>query len=213
MEYRLSRDFAVQQDDLDTLREYRDSFHLPDFGRECSVYFSGHSLGLQPKTARDAVELELADWARFGVEGHFEATHPWYSYHELLTPPMARVVGAKESEVVCMNSLTTNLHLLFVSFYRPTRGRFKIISEGRMFPSDRYLLETQVKFHGFDPDGAIIEIHPRDGESVIREEDVLDAINTHAEQLALVFLGGVTISRVSSSTCASLRRRRMPWEL
>jgi kynureninase len=191
MEYRLSRDFAVQQDDLDTLREYRDSFHLPDFGRECSVYFSGHSLGLQPKTARDAVELELADWARFGVEGHFEATHPWYSYHELLTPPMARVVGAKESEVVCMNSLTTNLHLLFVSFYRPTRGRFKIISEGRMFPSDRYLLETQVKFHGFDPDGAIIEIHPRDGESVIREEDVLDAINTHAEQLALVFLGGV----------------------
>jgi len=191
MEYQLSREFARQQDDLDPLQINRNKFHLPDFGRECSVYFSGHSLGLQPKTAGDAVELELADWARFGVEGHFEATHPWYSYHELLTPPMARIVGAKKSEVVCMNSLTTNLHLLFVSFYRPTPGRFKIISEGRMFPSDRYLLETQAKFHGYDPGDAIIEIHPRDGESVIDEDDILDAINTHAEQLALVFLGGV----------------------
>ena len=191
MDYQGSRDFARQQDDLDPLKGYRDRFYLPDFGSDRSVYFSGHSLGLQPKTARDAVELELADWAHYGVEGHFEATHPWYSYHELLTPPMARIVGANESEVVCMNSLTTNLHLLFVSFYRPTPGRYRIISEGRMFPSDRYLLETQAKFHGYDPDDAIIEIYPRDGEVIIREEDILEAISTHADQLALVFLGGV----------------------
>jgi kynureninase len=191
MDHRLARDFARQQDDQDPLQGYRDRFHLPDFGREHAVYFSGHSLGLQPKTARDAVELELADWARYGVEGHFEATHPWYSYHELLTPAMARVVGAKDTEVVCMNSLTTNLHLLFVSFYRPTRGRYKIISEGSMFPSDRYLLETQAMFHGFDPDDAIIEINPRDGDNLVSEDDILEAIATHADELALVFFGGV----------------------
>lgn len=191
MEYQLSRDFALQQDDLDPLQDYRARFYLPDFGGERSVYFSGHSLGLQPKSAREAVELELQDWARYGVEGHFEATHPWYGYHELLTAPMAGIVGAKESEVVCMNSLTTNLHLLFVSFYRPTSDRYKIISEGRMFPSDRYLLETQARFHGHDPDDTIIEVCPRDGESVIREEDILEAIATHADQLALVFFGGV----------------------
>ena len=191
MDDQQSRDFARQQDDQDPLRGYRDKFHRPDFGRAHAVYFSGHSLGLQPKTAGEAVELELADWAQYGVEGHFEATHPWYSYHELLTPPMARLVGARDSEVVCMNSLTTNLHLLFVSFYRPTRDRYRIISEGSMFPSDRYLLETQARFHGFDPDDAIIEITPRDGENLIREDDILDAITTYADQLALVFFGGV----------------------
>lgn len=191
MDYELSRDFARQQDDLDPLKGYRDKFHLPDFGGERSVYFSGHSLGLQPRAASAAVELELADWARYGVEGHFDATNPWYGYHELLAQPMAGIVGARESEVVCMNSLTTNLHLLFVSFYRPTRARYKIISEGRMFPSDRYLLETQTRFHGYDPDDAIVEVCPRDGEGVIREEDILDAIATHADEVALVFFGGV----------------------
>jgi len=191
MHYEASTDFARHQDDLDSLKDYQDKFYLPDFGREHAVYFSGHSLGLQPKTSKAAVEAELADWARYGVEGHFDAKHPWYSYHELLTPPMARIVGANESEVVCMNSLTTNLHLLFVSFYRPTPDRYKIISEGRMFPSDRYLLETQARFHGYDPDDVIVEISPREGEGVIREDDILDAIDTHAEQLALVFFGGV----------------------
>jgi len=191
MDYKLSQEFARQQDDLDPLKSYRDRFHLPDFGRERSIYFSGHSLGLQPRTAKAAVEVELADWARYGVEGHFEATNPWYGYHELLTAPMAGIVGARASEVVCMNSLTTNLHLLFVSFYRPTSDRYKIISEGRMFPSDRYLLETQANFHGFDPDDAIVEISPREGEGVIREEDILEAIATHSDQLALVFFGGV----------------------
>ena len=191
MNYVATREFALQQDELDPLGSYRDKFHFPDFGRAHSVYLTGHSLGLQPRTAREAIEIELEDWARFGVEGHFEGRNPWYSYHELLSEPMAGIVGAKPSEVVCMNSLTTNLHLLFVSFYRPTESKYKIISECRMFPSDRYLLETQTRFHGHDPDDAIIEIGPRDGEGVIREEDILAAIDEHADELALVFFGGV----------------------
>ena len=186
-----TREFALQQDALDPIGRYREKFHFPDLGRANSVYFTGHSLGLQPKTARAAIEIELDDWARFGVDGHFEGRNPWYSYHELLTEPMARIVGAMPSEVVCMNTLTTNLHLLFVSFYRPADKRYKIISEGRMFPSDRYLLETQTRFHGHSPDDAIIEISPRSGEGTIREEDILAAIDEHANELALVFFGGV----------------------
>ena len=191
MDYKLSREFARQQDNLDPLKGYRGEFHLPVPEKGSCVYFSGHSLGLQPRAAMAAAEVELADWARYGVDGHFKSTNPWYSYHELLTEPMAGIVGARESEVVCMNSLTTNLHLLFVSFYRPSPTRYKIISEGKMFPSDRYLLETQAKFHGYDPDDAIVEICPRVGEGVVREEDILEAIATHADQVALVFFGGV----------------------
>ena len=191
MHYQPTPEFAKAQDEADPLKAYRDKFHFPSLGTPEMAYFSGHSLGLQPKAIKAAVELELDDWARYGVEGHFHSTHPWYSYHELLTPPMAKIVGAKESEVVCMNSLTTNIHLLFVSFYRPTKKRYKIISEAKMFPSDRYLLETQVQFHGFDPDDAIIEIEPRDGEWTLREEDILQAIEANADQLAMVFLGGV----------------------
>jgi len=191
MQYQATLEFARAQDAADPLREYRDQFHFPSFGTDELVYFTGHSLGLQPKTVKAAVELELDEWAKYGVEGHFDSTNPWYSYHELLTPPMAEIVGAKESEVVCMNSLTTNLHLLFVSFYRPTKRRYKIISEAKMFPSDRYLLETQAQFHGFDPDDAIIEVAPRQGERLIREEDILEAINANADEVALVFFGGV----------------------
>ncbi|MDH3334861.1 MAG: kynureninase, partial [Gammaproteobacteria bacterium] len=191
MHYESSLEFARAQDAADPLRAYRDRFHFPSLGTSELAYFTGHSLGLQPKAVRAAVELELDEWANYGVEGHFHSTNPWYSYHELLTPPMAEIVGAKESEVVCMNSLTTNIHLLFVSFYRPTETRYKIISEAKMFPSDRYLLETQAQFHGFDPDDAIIEVAPRDGETLIREEDILEAIAANADELALVFFGGV----------------------
>ncbi len=191
MHYESTLEFANAQDAADPLKGYRERFHLPSLGTDELVYFTGHSLGLQPKTVRAAVELELDDWAKYGVEGHFHATHPWYSYHERLTPPMAGIVGAKESEVVCMNSLTTNIHLLFVSFYRPTKKRYKIISEAKMFPSDRYLLETQVRFHGFDPDDAIIEVAPRDGEWLIRDEDILEAIDANADELAMLFFGGV----------------------
>ncbi len=191
MPFESSLAFAKEQDAADPLRVFRDRFHFPSLGTPELVYFTGHSLGLQPKTVKAAVELELDEWAKYGVEGHFHSTNPWYSYHERLTPTMAGIVGAKESEVVCMNSLTTNIHLLFVSFYRPTPTRYKIISEARMFPSDRYLLETQARFHGFDPDDAIIEVAPRDGEMLIREEDILEAIAANANELALVFFGGV----------------------
>ena len=178
MKYEPSLEFARACDQADPLRAYRDQFHFPSLGTPELAYFSGHSLGLQPKSVRDSVELELDEWAKYGVEGHFHSTNPWYSYHELLTPPMASLVGAQESEVVCMNSLTTNIHLLFVSFYRPTPERYKIISEAKMFPSDRYLLETQAQFHGFDPDDAIIEVAPREGEFLIREDDILAAIES-----------------------------------
>jgi kynureninase len=191
VQYESTLEFAQAQDAADPLRSFRDRFHFPSFTTDTLVYFTGHSLGLQPKTVRAAVELELDEWAKYGVEGHFHSTNPWYSYHERLTPAMADIVGAKESEVVCMNSLTTNIHLLFVSFYRPTKTRYKIISEARMFPSDRYLLETQAQFHGFDPDDAIIEVAPRDGERLIREEDILCAIEANADEVALVFFGGV----------------------
>jgi kynureninase len=191
MQYESTLEFARAQDAADPLRAYRQQFHFPALGTPELVYFTGHSLGLQPKNLRAAVELELDEWAKYGVEGHFHSTNPWYSYHERLTPAMADIVGARESEVVCMNSLTTNIHLLFVSFYRPDKQRYKIISEAKMFPSDRYLLETQAQFHGFDPDDAIIEVAPREGEWLIREEDILHAIETHADELALVFFGGV----------------------
>jgi kynureninase len=191
MGFQYTRDYAREQDDLDPLKACRDKFYMPHADKDRCAYFCGNSLGLQPKSARDAVADEFEAWARLGVDAHFEASNPWFSYHEILSAPMARIVGAEESEVVCMGSLTNNLHLLFVSFYRPTPKRFKIISEGKMFPSDRYLLETQAQFHGFDPDEAILEIYPREGESLIREEDILDAIQQNADELALLFFGGV----------------------
>lgn len=184
-------EFAQEQDQQDPLAQYRDKFYHPVINDKQVLYFTGNSLGLQPKSVKAYVEKELDDWAKWGVEGHFHATNPWVSYHELLTPASAHIVGANESEVVCMGSLTNNLHLLFVSFYKPTEQRFKIISEAKMFPSDRYLLETQARHHGFSPDEAIIEIAPRDGENLIREEDILAAINEHKDELSLVFLGGV----------------------
>jgi len=183
--------YAQELDNKDHLAKYREQFHHPVINGKQVLYFTGNSLGLQPKSAKDYVNVELGDWAKWGVEGHFHGTNPWVSYHELLTPISAELVGANDSEVVCMNSLTTNLHLLFVSFYRPTAQRYKIISEAKMFPSDRYLLETQVQHHGFHPDEAIIEVAPREGENLIREEDILAAIEQHQDELALVFFGGV----------------------
>lgn len=184
-------EYAARMDGADPLRKYRERFHFPRLHDRDTLYFAGNSLGLQPDGVRDALQVELDDWARLGVEGHFEGTHPWVDYHERLTGPSARLVGALDSEVVCMNSLTTNLHLLFVSFYRPTSNRFKILSEAKMFPSDRYLLETQARFHGFDPDEAIVEIGPREGSALIDEDDIVAAIEQHGDELALVFFGGV----------------------
>ncbi|MFK7956444.1 MAG: kynureninase [Lysobacterales bacterium] len=183
--------FARECDGADPLASFRDQFHRPQHDGKDLLYFTGNSLGLQPVACRDAVEHELARWAALGVEGHFSEQDPWFTCHRKLAGPSARLVGAKESEVVCMNSLTTNLHLLFVSFYRPTAERFKIISEAGMFPSDRYLLETQVAFHGFQPDEAIVEVGPRPGEHAIRHEDLLDSIAQCGDQLAMVFIGGI----------------------
>jgi len=146
---------------------------------------------LQPNAVREAVLLELDDWARLGVEGHFDGTNPWYSYHERFAEPLAHVVGAKAHEVVVMNSLTTNLHLLMVSFYRPTDWRFKILIEANAFPSDRYAVASQARFHGFDPEEAVVEMRPRDGEHLLRTEDIEDYLARAGEEVALILFGGV----------------------
>jgi kynureninase len=191
MTYINSLEFAQNADKQDNLHGYRERFHFPVIDGKQVLYFTGNSLGLQPKSAKDAILQELDDWAKWGVEGHFHAKNPWYSYHERLTNKVAKLVGAKENEVVVTHSLTTNLHLLMVSFYQPTAKRFKILCEAKAFPSDQYALESQVNFHGFYPDEAIVEIAPREGEHLIRLEDILTAIEEHKEELALVMIGGV----------------------
>lgn len=181
---------AEHLDSNDPLRGFRDRFHIPltRSGSE-TVYFTGNSLGLQPKTARTYIEEELDEWARLGVEGHLHAKHPWLPYHEFVTEPLARVVGALPTEVVAMNSLTVNLHLLMVSFYRPTSGRYKLIIEKGAFPSDQYAVASQLAFHGF-ADG-LIELTPRDGESTLRTDDIVEVIEREGDKTALIMLGGV----------------------
>ncbi|MBA3901078.1 MAG: kynureninase, partial [Bacteroidetes bacterium] len=186
-----SREFALQLDADDNLKKYQDKFHFPEVKGEKSVYFCGNSLGLQPVAVKDAVLQELDDWAKLGVEGHMKAKNPWFSYHEQFAEPIARIVGALPNEVVVMNQLTVNLHLLMASFYQPTKARFKIVCEAKAFPSDQYALESQVKFHGFNPEDAIIEVKPREGEYIIRHEDVISIIEKTGDSLALVMIGGV----------------------
>jgi kynureninase len=184
-------EFAQAADTADVLAPFRKQFYFPQHeGKDC-LYFCGNSLGLQPVGAADAVMLELEDWRKFGVEGHFMGTNPWMHYHKFLTEAAARVVGAKPVEVVVMNSLTVNLHLMMVSFYRPTAKRFKIMVEADAFPSDHYAVASQAHFHGFDPKEAVVELYPRKGEHTLRTEDILKAIDDHADSLALVMLGGV----------------------
>jgi kynureninase len=186
-----SRDFVLQMDARDPLSYFRRHYHFPHHNGVNALYFAGNSLGLQPKTARAKLEQELDDWADFGVEGHFKAKHPWVNYHEMFSTPLGRIIGAHPEEIVVMNGLTTNLHLLMVSFYRPTPDRFKVLVESKAFPSDQYAVDSQVRFHGYDPEKAIIEVSPRDGEHTIREEDIIENINKHGDELALVFIGGV----------------------
>lgn len=191
MKYENTLEFAKQQDANDPLRKYREKFYFPMMhGRE-TVYFTGNSLGLQPKSTQDYVLNELEDWATFGVEGHFHARKPWMPYHEQFAEPISKIVGAKPEEVVVMNQLTVNLHLLLVSFYRPTKTRYKILCEAKAFPSDQYALESQVKFHGLNPDDAIIEVSPRDGEVCIRHEDIVAAIEKNKDSIATIMIGGV----------------------
>ncbi|MES2727091.1 MAG: kynureninase [Bacteroidota bacterium] len=183
--------FAQQMVANDKLAHFKTQFHLLSNNNNHVVYLCGNSLGLQPKSARAAVEQELNDWAKYGVEGHFDAKNPWFGYHHLLTENAAKVVGALPAEVVIMNNLTVNLHLMMVSFYKPTATRYKIIMEAAAFPSDLYAMETQVKHHNLNPDEAIIELKPREGEHTIRTEDIIATINANADSLALVMLGGV----------------------
>ncbi|MFZ5552260.1 MAG: kynureninase [Bacteroidota bacterium] len=191
MNYENTLSFARQCDARDPLKHFREKFIFPQHNGKDVFYFTGNSLGLQPKTAKQFINNELDDWAKFGVEGHFMAKKPWFSYHEILTEQSAKLVGAKPIEVVCMNQLTVNIHLLMVSFYRPTKTRYKILCETKAFPSDQYALETQVKFHGFNSDDAIIEACPREGEYEIRTEDILDLIEKNKDSLALIMFGGV----------------------
>ncbi|MCU0422242.1 MAG: kynureninase [Bacteroidia bacterium] len=183
--------FAQQLDSEDTLAHFRSEFYIPQKNGKPIIYLCGNSLGLQPKNVKAAIEQELKDWAELGVEGHFAGKNPWMYYHHFLTEQAAGVVGAKPSEVVIMNNLTANLHLMMVSFYRPTKTRYKIIMEGNAFPSDQYAMETQARFHGFNPDDAIIELKPREGEYTLRTEDIIDKINAHKDELAIVMMGGV----------------------
>lgn len=189
--YQNTQEFAQKKDAQDPLRSFRNRFHHPVINGEPTVYFTGNSLGLQPVAVKDYINIELEDWAKWGVEGHFHGRNPWFSYHELLTEKMAKVVGAKPLETVVMGSLSTNIHLLMVSFYRPEGKRTKIICEAKAFPSDQYILETQVTHHGLNPDTEIIEISPREGEELIHEEDILAAIKETGDELALVMIGGV----------------------
>lgn len=199
---------AADLDRTDPLRSFRDLFLIPpaaDIARAASptatptagqaVYLVGNSLGLQPRATRDAINQELDDWARLGVEAHFHAKHPWFPYHEEVRASLARCVGALPREVVAMNSLTANLHLLMVSFYRPTRERFKIVIEDAAFPSDSYAVQSQADFHarhaGFDPRAAVVRLSPRPGESTLRTEDIVRAIDEDHRAIALVMLGGV----------------------
>ena len=196
--FETTESFANKLDEQDSLRSFREKFYIPKQPNgEDVLYFTGNSLGLQPKTTRNYIEQELKDWETFGVEGHFHAKNPWMPYHEFLTNQMAEVVGAQPLEVVVMNSLTVNLHLLMVSFYRPTAKRYKIVIEKNAFPSDQYAVQSQIKFHilnskfQIEESDFLIELTPRDGENCLRTEDILETIRENGDEIALIMLGGV----------------------
>lgn len=184
--------FAQEMDLQDSLSSFRNKFHIPKTpdGSD-SIYLCGNSLGLMPKATREYINQELEDWKNLGVEGHFHAKHPWMPYHEFLSDKMAHVVGALPSEVVVMNSLTVNLHLMMVSFYQPTSSRFKILFDYSPFPSDRYAIESQIKFHGFDPKSSMIELHPEEGQEIVSDEAIAKILEEEGENIALILIGGV----------------------
>lgn len=192
MTFSADEDFARQLDAEDSLRHFRERFHLPLGGDgKPVIYLAGNSLGLMPKAARQIVEQELDDWAKLAVDAHLDGATPWYSYHETLRQPTARLVGAQPNEVICMNSLTVNLHLMMATFYRPAKSRNKILMEEPAFPSDTYAIKSQIVHHGFDPKEALILARPRNGEFTVRRDDIETALKKHGEQIAVVVLGGV----------------------
>ncbi|MBU2019729.1 MAG: kynureninase [Bacteroidetes bacterium] len=191
MKYENSAEFAQKLDQQDPLAKYRAEFLFPTFTKNPPLYFVGNSLGLQPKKCSEYIQKELNNWHKWGVEGHFHAEQPWFSYHEPISKKAAKIVGAKATEVVVTHSLTTNLHLLMVSFFQPKGKRTKIICEGKAFPSDQYALETQLKFHKLDLKDNLIEIFPRKGEHTLRMEDIQSKIKEVGDELALIMIGGV----------------------
>jgi kynureninase len=206
-EFQSDEDFAIRMDARDPLKNYRDRFFFPTTadGADC-VYLCGHSLGLQPKTAGAYIEQELKDWAQLGVEGHFRAKNPWMPYHKLLTEETAALVGAKPGEIVVMNSLTVNLHLMMVSFYRPTPSKHKIVVERGAFPSDQYAVKSQIRFHGFDPASSLIELTPLPGESCLRDEQIEALIDHSGDEIALILLGGVNYATGQAFDMAGITR-------
>ncbi len=191
MDLQNTREFALELDSKDELSVFRDEFIFPKHNGKNVIYFTGNSLGLQSKRSRKYVDEVMDDWASLAVEGHFHANKPWWDYHERFAHPLGKLVGAKPSEITVMNTLTVNLHLLMVSFYRPTKTRYKIICEEKAFPSDQYMFQSQVHFHGFKSEDAIVEVKRREGEHTIRLEDILDKIDEVGDALALVLFGGV----------------------
>jgi kynureninase len=183
--------FAISQDNKDPLKGYRSRFFIPQKNSKDLIYFCGNSLGLQPKTVKEHINIELKDWQDLGVEGHFEGTNPWFGYHKQFEGPVSRLVGALPHEVVVMNTLTVNLHLMMVSFYNPVPEKYKILIEGGAFPSDYYAVESQVRYHGYDPTEAIIELIPRPGEHTLQTKDIIDVIEKEGESIAMILLGGV----------------------
>lgn len=191
MNFSNTLEYAKQLDEQDSLKHFRDKFYIPIVnGKEC-IYLTGNSLGLQPKKTQDYVLDELEDWATHGVEGHFHARTPWVNYHEIFEEQLAEIVGGLPEEVVAMNQLTVNLHLLMISFYRPTSKKYKIICEAKAFPSDQYAFQSQAKLHGYHPDDVIIEVQPKQGSAYIELDDILDTIKKHGDETALVIFGGV----------------------
>jgi len=191
MNFQNTREFAQSLDAQDQLKKYQSEFEFPKVNSKKTIYFTGNSLGLMPKRAKKYVEDVMNDWANMAVEGHFYAEKPWWDYHERFSNPLSKIVGAKPSEVSVMNTLTVNLHMMMVSFYNPTSTRFKIICEEKAFPSDQYMFQTQVKFHGLDPKDVIVEVKRREGEHNLRNEDIIAKINEVGDQLALVLIGGI----------------------
>ncbi len=190
--FKKSLDYAIEQDQNDALYSYRNQFHIPKnkHGNDL-IYMTGNSLGLQPKTTKTYINQELEDWANLGVEGHFEAKTPWLPYHEFLTESMAKVVGAKPIEVVVMNTLTANLHFMMVSFYQPTKTRYKILIESDAFPSDKYAVESQLRHHGFDDKEGLVLWKPRKDEELLNYDDLEAILETQGDEIALIMIGGV----------------------
>ena len=191
MTFQNIREFARQLDADDPLKDYKERFHFPEVNGRRAIYFTGNSLGLQPKNAKEYVDEVMAGWAELAVEGHFQGEKPWWDYHERFAGRLSKVVGAKPSEITVMNTLTVNLHLMMISFYRPTKKRYKIICEEKAFPSDQYMIASQVRFHGFDPAEAVVELKKREGEHHFRNEDVFAKIREVGEECALLLMGGV----------------------